>query len=770
MPPPLSLKTPVEELCKYGLPRFGQILSHKLALEIASYSGKKDYNSATVEDLLSYLPMRYEDRSSPAHIRDLTDGMEASLELMVKIAGAFQVKNRRSEGRSSLFIFEVTATDPEKSGRPVVVWWFVSGTHAHDIISYYTKRFTRGARFITFGRWDWDKRRATFSLKLNKPADELELLPAATGQTESEAAEAGGAVENKATKTIGLDTVESGDPALAIIHSGRRVPIYRKLGEFTSKRVREVMHAVLALLPDAAIPETLPAELLRRRKLISRSQALRQIHFPNEATPLALYDQARSPAHLRLIFEDFFWVALGISLKRGRRVKEVKGTKIKLDQATKLRIGSLLPFKLTDAQRRVVKEIFKDLKSDAPMNRMLQGDVGSGKTIVALIAMLATMENGYQTALMAPTEILAEQHARNIKRLLAKSPYRVELLTGSLRAAEKRKLQVELAAGEIHACIGTHAIIQESVSFKNLGLAVIDEQHRFGVMQRAELRARGFNPDVLVMTATPIPRSLTMTIYGDLDVSVIDEMPPGRTPIETRVCGEEARPEVKALIAAEVRAGRQVYVVYPLVEESEKMDLKDATQRYEYLRDKVFPRLSVGLVHGKMKTADKEVVMRRFVAGEIQILVSTTVIEVGVDVPNASVMIVEHAERFGLSQLHQLRGRVGRGAEKSYCILLSSDKQTAVAVERLGIMAKTNDGFAIAEKDLELRGPGELLGTRQSGLPEFRVANIVRDQQFIEGARKEADFYLAKGEKSPETAELIERVRSDARFGLAAVG
>ena len=767
MPPPFSLKTPVEELYKYGLPRFGQTLSHKLALEIAGHSARKDSSNATIEDLLSYLPMRYEDRSSPAHISDLTDGMEASLELVVKIAGAFQVKNRRTLGRSSLFIFEVTATDPAKTGRPIVVWWFVSGTHAHDIIGYYTKRFTRGARFITFGRWDWDKRRATFSLKLNKPADELEMLPAATGGPETATAEP----ETKAGKAIELDTVDSSDdPALAVIHSGRRVPVYRKLGEFSSKRVREIMHAVLALLPDSAIPETLPAELLRRRKLISRSKALRQIHFPPEDTALALYEEARSPAHLRLIFEDFFWVALGISLKRGRRVKETKGTRIKLDQATKLRIGSVLPFKLTEAQRRVVKEIFKDLKSDAPMNRLLQGDVGSGKTIVALIAMLATMENGYQTALMAPTEILAEQHARNIKRLLAKSPYRVELLTGSLRAAEKRKLQVELAAGEIHACIGTHAIIQDAVSFKNLGLAVIDEQHRFGVMQRAELRARGFNPDVLVMTATPIPRSLTMTIYGDLDVSIIDEMPPGRTPIETRVFGEEQRPEVKQLIASEVKGGRQVYVVYPLVEESEKLDLKDATQRYEYLRDKVFAKLTVGLVHGKMKTIDKEDVMRRFVAGEIQILVSTTVIEVGVDVPNASVMIVEHAERFGLSQLHQLRGRVGRGAEKSYCVLLTSDKKTAVAVERLGIMAKTNDGFVIAEKDLELRGPGELLGTRQSGLPEFRVANLVRDQQFIEGARKEADFYLAKGEKSAETVKLIEHVKSDARFGLAAVG
>jgi ATP-dependent DNA helicase RecG len=765
MLPPLSLYTPIEELHKYGLPRFGQILSHKLAVEIADHAGQKDPKRATIENLLNYFPMRYEDRSNPALIRDLTEGMEASLELVVKIAGAFQVKNRRSPGRGGLFIFEVTATDPDHTGRPVVVWWFISGQHAKDIIDYYNKRFVRGARFVTFGRWDWDKRRATYSLKLTKPADELELLP-----PNSTAEDTTAKLESSNNNPPELDTLESGDPALNVVHTGRRVPIYRKLGDFSSKRLREVMHATLALLTDSEIPETMPAELLTRRKLISRAQALRQIHFPAEEIPLELYNLSRSPAHLRLIFEDFFLVALGISLKRGRRVKEVKGTKIKLDQATKVRIGSVLPFKLTEAQRRVVREIFKDLKSDAPMNRLLQGDVGSGKTIVALIAMLATMENGYQTALMAPTEILAEQHARTIKRLLAKSPYRVELLTGSLRAAEKRKLQVELAAGEIDACIGTHAIIQDAVAFKNLGLAVIDEQHRFGVMQRAELRARGFNPDVLVMTATPIPRSLTMTIYGDLDVSVIDEMPPGRTPIETRVLGEEERAQVKTLIAREVAVGRQVYVVYPLVEESEKMDLKDATQRYDYLRNQVFPRLSVGLVHGKMKPAEKEAVMGRFVAGEIQILVSTTVIEVGVDVPNASVMIVEHAERFGLSQLHQLRGRVGRGAEKSYCVLLTSDKQTAIAVERLGIMAKTNDGFVIAEKDLEIRGPGELLGTRQSGLPEFRIANIVRDQRYLEDARKEADFYLAKGEESPETKTLIERVRSDTRFGLAAIG
>ncbi|MGI9066695.1 MAG: ATP-dependent DNA helicase RecG [Pyrinomonadaceae bacterium] len=766
MAPPFSLSTPIDELHKYRLARLGQNLSHKLAHALRNHVGKKENSAATVEDLLSYLPMRYEDRSNPARIRDLTEGIEASLELVVKNAGGFEVRNRRSYGRSRLFIFEVVANDPDRTHQDVVVWWFISGAHAHDIVDYYKKRLTRGARFITFGKWDWDKRRATFSLRLNKPADELEMLPSA----ETENAATDKSVENKTDDVVGLDAVDGGDPALAAIHVGRRVPIYRKLGEFSSKRVREIVHAALGLLPDSAIPETLPEDLRQRRKLIARADALRKIHFPSEETPLALYDQARSPAHLRLIFEDLFWVSMAISLKRGRRMKEPKGTSIKIDQPTKLRIASVLPFKLTDAQRRVVREIFRDLRSDAPMNRLLQGDVGSGKTIVALISMLATMENGYQTALMAPTEILAEQHARNIKRLLAKTPYRVELLTGSLRAAEKRALQSDLAAGEIHACIGTHAMIQEAVSFKNLGLAVIDEQHRFGVMQRAELRARGLNPDVLVMTATPIPRSLTMTIYGDLDVSVIDQMPPGRTPIETRILGEEQRVDAKKMISREVRAGRQVYVVYPLVEESEKIDLKNATQRYEYLRDTVFPKSSVGLMHGKMKTADKEEVMRRFVAGEIDILVSTTVIEVGVDVPNASVMVVEHAERFGLSQLHQLRGRVGRGAEKSYCVLLTSDKKTAVANERLGIMAKTNDGFLIAEKDLELRGPGELLGTKQSGLPEFRVANLVRDQQFLEGARKEAEFYLAKGDKSAETSKMIQRVKEDVRFGLAAVG
>jgi len=343
---------------------------------------------------------------------------------------------------------------------------------------------------------------------------------------------------------------------------------------------------------------------------------------------------------------------------------------------------------------------------------------------------------------------------------------------GSMKSVDKKRLHQTVASGEVHACVGTHALIQEAVAFKNLGLAIIDEQHRFGVMQRAALRARGSNPDVLVMTATPIPRSLAMTVYGDLDVSIIDEMPPGRTPVVTKVFADNPsdRKEVKQLLAREVRAGRQVYVVYPLVEESEKMDLRDATRRYEYLRDQVFPKFTVGLLHGRMKPEEKDEVMRQFVSGKIKILVSTTVIEVGVDVSNASVMVVEHAERFGLSQLHQLRGRVGRGAEQSFCLLLASEKQTEVARERLGIMEETNDGFRIAEKDLELRGPGEILGTRQAGLPEFRIANLVRDLDILQAARKEAEFYVNQGKSSPEAAKMIKRVQGDARMKLAAVG
>jgi ATP-dependent DNA helicase RecG len=739
----ISLDTRILDL-PADVARLGSQGARKLALGLAEISSGKDINSVTVEDLLLYLPMRYEDRSQMIAVRDLQDDQEASLDLTVRLA------KPRYIGRSR-FIFTVSASDQNNTGPQVLIEWFVSGARAKQIIEFYTNKFTRGTRFIAFGRWHRDKL-GVFVLKVNKP-DEIEVISSAD---ESESVHA-----------------EAPESSLAAIHVGRCVPVYRKISDIRPKQLREIIHRVLTALPESAILENLPADLRRRQKLPARGLALHQIHFPPEDASLADYENARSAAHRRLIFEELFWLALTLGVKRGRRVKETKGTSITIDDAIKRRIASVLPFKLTDAQRRVVvKEIFRDMKSGAPMNRLLQGDVGSGKTIVALISMLAAMENGYQTALMAPTEILAEQHARNIKRILAKSPYRVELLIGSLKPAQKRQLHAAIANNEVHACIGTHALIQENVAFKNLGLAIIDEQHRFGVMQRASLRERGLNPDVLVMTATPIPRSLAMTVYGDLDVSIIDEMPPGRTPIVTKVFADNAddRKKVKQMLTQELKAGRQVYIVYPLVEESEKLDLRDATRRYEYLRDQVFPRFSVGLLHGRMKPEEKERVMHGFVGGEITILVSTTVVEVGVDVPNASVMVIEHAERFGLSQLHQLRGRVGRGAEQSYCVLLASDERTEVARERLGIMEETNDGFKIAEKDLEIRGPGEVMGTRQAGLPEFRIANLVRDLDILQAARKEVEVYVNARTSSREAAELIERVQKDVRLKLAAVG
>ncbi|HYO99864.1 MAG TPA: DEAD/DEAH box helicase, partial [Pyrinomonadaceae bacterium] len=518
---------------------------------------------------------------------------------------------------------------PERTAKPVVVWWFVSGRQAGRIIAYNRQRFTRGARFVAYGRWEWDARRNTFALRLGKP-DELEMLPGTwtppehallrlaeennhesapaqpanesviirrAAEDESNAANAANEDSDEDTASFAEDDeAESSDPLLAAIHVGRRVPVYRKLGEFAAKRLREIMHAVFARIADEEITETLPADLIGRQKLISRAEALRRIHFPTEDAPLADYERARSPAHLRLIFEEFFWVALAIAIRKSERVKEPKGACIEIDERVRTHLEEILPFTLTSAQERSVKRILDDMQSDVPMNRLLQGDVGSGKTIVALLAMLAAMENGYQAALMAPTEILAEQHARNIKRMLARTPHRAELLIGSLRAAEKRRLHADIAAGEVHACIGTHALIQEAVAFRKLGIVIIDEQHRFGVLQRASLRERGFNPDVLVMTATPIPRSLAMTVYGDLDVSVIDELPPGRTPIKTVVVGEDQRAGVYKGVEREIRAGRQAYIVYPLVEESEKMDLKDATRMYEHLRDRVFPTFSIGLL------------------------------------------------------------------------------------------------------------------------------------------------------------------------------
>lgn len=764
----INLKTPLIELHKSAIANLSLAMSRKLAMAVAVFAFKTDLTDATVEDLLNYFPMRYEDRSNFIQIDGLSDGLEASVELYARVSGGFKVGKNRGPKAPPLFIFEITGGDAERTRKPVVVWWFISGKGAYNIVNYWQKKFERGTRFVAYGKWEWDGRKNTYALRINKP-DELEILPEILDYNEF------GLLKNLPVDDSQIDTDEDFndedlDPRLATIHVGRHVPVYRKLGQFQTKRLREIVFAVLDNLDTNTIDDKLPPDLVERQKLISRFQAIREIHFPPESASISEYEMARSNAHKRLIFEEFFWVSFALQLKRGDRQKEPKGTVIEFSPTTFDRIQTLLPFQLTGAQQRVIDRIFDDLQSDAPMNRLVQGDVGSGKTIVAFLAMFAAMENGYQTALMAPTEILAEQHARNAKKIFANSPYRVDLLTGSLRAAEKRKVQADIAKGEIHAVIGTHAVIQEAVEFERLGLAVVDEQHRFGVLQRAELRARGYNPDILVMTATPIPRSLAMTVYGNLDVSVIDELPPGRTPVKTVVVGEDKRDGVYKGIEREINLGRQVYIVYPLIEESEKMDLKAATKMYEELCEKVFPNYQIGLLHGKMKPAEKESVMQAFIRNETQILVSTTVIEVGVDVPNASLMIIEHAERFGLSQLHQLRGRVGRGAEQSFCVLLTGDKKTAVARERLGIMEETTDGFRIAEKDLEIRGQGEILGTRQSGVQTFKIGNIIRDLEILEEARKEAEFYLTEKRLTKQTSYLIDVARADSRFKLAGIG
>jgi ATP-dependent DNA helicase RecG len=772
----IKLQTPVFEFKKLGVANLSEAMARKLALAVATFANKTDAGEATVEDLLNYLPMRWEDRSNLTQIGELYDGLETAVELFARVSGGFQVGKNRSYKAPPLWIFEITASDAERTHKPVVVFWFVAGKQAFRIVQYHQNRFPRGTRFVAFGKWEWDSRRNTFALRLNKP-DELEILPDdvdfdaygllkefSNAETQSRREE-----ETTNDEQLTTDEIEDFKEQFPAIHVGRRVPVYRKLGQFQTKRLREIIFDVVNRLDENSVAETLPPDLIKRQDLISRFDALREIHFPPENSNISDYERARSQAHLRLIFEEFFWNSFALAFRRSERTREPKGAVIEITPKIRERVFSVLPFELTNAQRRVVERIFEDMQSDAPMNRLVQGDVGSGKTIVAVLAGLAAMENGYQFALMAPTEILAEQHARNVKKLLAKTPFRVEVLTGSIKAAEKRKLHKDLAAGEIHAAIGTHALIQETVEFHKLGLVVIDEQHRFGVMQRAALRERGYNPDVLVMTATPIPRSLAMTVYGDLDVSVIDELPPGRTPIKTVVVGEDKREGVYKGIVREINLGRQVYVVYPLVEESEKMDLKAATAMVEELR-KIFPQYAVGLVHGKMKAGEKEEQMRMFVSGGTNILVSTTVIEVGVDVPNASLMIIEHAERFGLSQLHQLRGRVGRGAEQSFCVLLTGDKQTFVARQRLGIMEETSDGFRIAEKDLEIRGPGEVLGTRQSGVAIFRIGNLVRDLEILEKARDEAEFYLTNKRLTRETSLLIEQVEQNPRFRLAEIG
>lgn len=770
----LSLETPISAFPKLGIAKLSITMAAKLAMGIRDAGLSITAEDANVGNLLSLLPMRYEDRSNLATIGELTDGAEAALELVVVNSAAVKVGRNRDPRKPPLFVFEITAGDPAREFRPVIVKWFISGRSATNIADYYAGRFKRGTRFVAYGMWEYDSR-GIFALRNAKP-DELEILPGSTDETPGPliANEVAAAAQttSETARESDKETAEANelDPDLTTVHTARCVPIYRKLGPFQTKRLREIIHSVLRDLLSESVVDPLPNAIREKYDLRDRLTALREIHFPPDDADIAQYEEFKSPAQSRLIFDEFFWLTFSMIFVRGVRQREPKGSVIEIDDNIRDRSVRLAPFTLTNAQNRVIEEIFDDISSDHAMNRLIQGDVGSGKTIVAFIAMMAAMENGYQTALMAPTEILAEQHFRNAVKLFATTGHRVALLIGSTKAAEKRRIYSGLENGEIDLVIGTHALIQESVKFQKLGLAVIDEQHRFGVLQRSQLRELGSEPDVLVMTATPIPRSLAMTVYGDLDVSVIDELPPGRTPIKTVVCGEDQRNGVYKGIRREVSLGRQAYIVYPLIEESEKMDLKAAKAMYEELQESVFPDLSIGLLHGKMKPAEKEAVMADFIAGITNILVSTTVIEVGVDVPNASLMVIEHAERFGLSQLHQLRGRVGRGAEQSYCVLLADYKRTAVAKERLGIMEETSDGFKIAERDLEIRGQGEILGTRQSGIKEFRIANIVRDRDILEKARHEAELWLTKYRHSDETALMIEHIRNDKNVGLFRIG
>ena len=539
------------------------------------------------------------------------------------------------------------------------------------------------------------------------------------------------------------EIVENGEDER--LHTGRLVPVYSLTEGLPQRALRSLMWRLVDRF-GPEVREVLPEGVRGRRGLVGLAQAVRDTHFPET-------DGALAAARRRLAFDEGLLLQLGLAILRSRIARE-RGVAMNPRGDLVARLRATLPWKLTAAQERVWEELRRDMATPYPMHRLLQGDVGSGKTVVAALGVLTAIEAGYQAAVMAPTEILAEQHFMTFRHLLEPLGVPIALLTSSLKPRERAARRAALAAGDTACVVGTHALVQEGVEFRRLGLVVVDEQHRFGVEQRARLRSKGEHPDLLVMTATPIPRTLALTIYGDLDVSVLDELPPGRRPIVTVARAEGKRREIYKFLKEQVAAGRQIYVVYPLVEESEALDLRAATDMARHLAEEIFPDLTVGLLHGRLGFEDKDAIMRRFKAGDIHVLVATTVIEVGIDVPNASVMLVEHAERFGLSQLHQLRGRVGRGEWKSYCILLTSGPLGEEAQQRIDAMTATNDGFRIAEVDLELRGPGEFFGTRQSGLPEFRAAELLRDTSLLEEARREASGIVSR---DPELADPAHR-------------
>jgi ATP-dependent DNA helicase RecG len=671
----------------------------------------------TVEDLLYRLPFRYEDRSQMQPIASLQPGQRAA------VLGEIKTTHVATTRRRGFKIFHAIVAD--RSGAIRCTW--MNQPFLADVLRPHLE-------VVVFG----DVKLDSAGLHFMNP--EYELMP--PGEAPGD------------------------DPAG--IHTGRIVPFYEKTGTVTPNMQRRLVRQALDLLPDE-LPDLLPPELRARLALVPRRRAVEDAHFPPNDASIDALNAFRMPAQRRLIFEEFFLYQIGHAWRRHAASAELKPYVPEVDDRVRASAARIVPFKLTPGQRQALKEIVDDMRRPRAMNRLLQGDVGAGKTIVALLAAIVAMENGLQVAFMAPTEILAAQHYRTIARLLAPSRFRVELLTGSTPELQKHVLLANLARGTTNLVVGTHALVQENVTFHKLGLVIIDEQHRFGVAQRAALRAKGLRPDVLLMTATPIPRTLALTDYSELDVSRISDLPPGRVPVRTLVKPDSRREEIYQLVREQLEAGRQAYVIYPLVEESEKIDLKSATAMADHLQRDVFPLFRVALLHGRMKPEAKDRVMNAFAAGQIHVLVSTTVVEVGVDVPNASVMVIEHAERFGLSQLHQLRGRVGRGPWESYCILIYQAPWTDDARERLKVIASTNDGFVIAERDLELRGPGDFFGTRQSGLPRLRTGDLLRDRDLMEEAHREARRLVEEGGLTPELRRFVQHQWQD-QFGLVEVG
>ena len=646
-----------------------------------------------LEDLLYYFPWRYEDRKNLSRIRDLKIGNLQTTLCEVVSADIITTPKKRMK------IFELTVTD--NTGYLKSKWFNQA---------FLKKIFKKGQKVILSGLVKGNPY-SKAGLEMENP--DYELL--------------------------------SGEDSL--VHTARIVPVYKATEGLSSKQIRALLfnaaHTFSSLLEDY-----MPPEILKRNRLKSLRWAVTEAHFPEEYTDIGMLNKGVGPAHTRLIFDEFFLLELGLALLKKREAVE-KGISFNAARNITDQFLKSLPFKLTGAQRRVIEEIRADMEKPVAMNRLVHGDVGCGKTVVALISMLTAVENGYQACLMTPTELLAEQHYINIHKMVEAIGLNVVLLT----SGKKEKPTDDISGGSAQIIIGTHALIQQHVQFKNLGLAIIDEQHRFGVIQRAMLRSKGMTPDILIMTATPIPRTLAMTLYGDLDISIIDELPAGRRPIITKVFFTSQKERVYSLITGEISKGRQVYIVYPLIEESEKLDLKSAIDGAGALQKK-FPERNIGLVHGKMHHDERESVMSRFKEGRIDILVATTVIEVGIDVPNASLMLIVHSERFGLSQLHQLRGRIGRGVYDSHCLLLAYPPFSEEARRRLKAMESTGDGFKIAEEDLAIRGPGDFFGTRQSGIPALKIANIVRDIGILEAARKEA-FNLIEAEPELRSYPLL---------------